>query len=56
MQNVSSPKTKMFWKSVNQGVVLLDPEVQLKSLQDAYLAVQEAKNAHKDIVVISLKS
>lgn len=56
VQNVSSPKTKMFWKSVNQGVVLLDPEVQLKALQDAYLAVQEAKNAHKDIVVISLKS
>jgi len=46
----------MFWKTISQGVVLLDPEVQLKALQDAYLTVQEAKNAHKDIVVISLKS
>ena len=56
VKNVCSPKTKMFWKTISQGVVLLDPEVQLKALQDAYLTVQEAKNAHKDIVVISLKS
>jgi small subunit ribosomal protein S2 len=56
IKNTSSPKTKSFWTTVTNGTVVLNPEAQLKALNDVYVAVQEAKRDHKEIVVVCQKS
>ncbi len=56
VKNTSSPKTKQYRSTVENGTVVLDPEKQLTKLNDLYVAVQEAKQANKDIVVIAQKS
>lgn len=56
IKNTSSPKTKNFWKNVVSWSVLLDPDAQLKALNDLYLVVQSAKQEGKEIVVVCQKS
>ncbi len=56
IKNTSSPKTKKFWKQETNGTVVLDPEFQLKALNDIYVTVQEAKKNNQEIVVVCQKS
>lgn len=56
IKNTSSPKTKNFWTTVTNWTVVLNPEAQLKALNDIYVAVQEAKKDNKEIVVVCQKS
>lgn len=56
IKNTSSPKTKNFWTTVTNGTVVLNPDAQLKALNDIYVAVQEAKRDNKEIVVVCQKS
>lgn len=56
IKNTSSPKTKNFWTAVEGGTVVLNPEAQLKALNDIYVTVQEAKKDNKEIVVVCQKS
>lgn len=56
IKNTSSPKTRNFWTTVENGTVVLNPEVQLKVLNDIYVTVQEAKKENKEIVVVCQKS
>ncbi len=56
IKNTSSPKTKNFWLGTDQWTVVLNPEMQLTALNDAYLTVQEAKRDGKEIVVVCQKS
>lgn len=56
IKNTSSPKTKSFWTNVSGGTVVLNPDAQLKALNDIYVAVQEAKRDNKEIVVVCQKS
>jgi len=56
IKNTSSPKTKNFWLGLENGSVVLNPEAQLQALNDAYVAVQEAKKKGQEIVVVCQKS
>ena len=56
IKNTSSPKTRNFWKQEINGTVVLDPEFQLKALNDIYVTVQEAKKNNQEIVVVCQKS
>lgn len=56
IKNTSSPKTKKFWKEETNGTVVLDPETQVKALNDIYVTVQEAKKNNQEIVVVCQKS
>ena len=56
IKNTSSPKTKGFWKGSDKWSIVLDPEIQLKALNDVFLLVQQAKTSGKEIVVVCQKS
>ncbi len=56
IKNTSNPKTKQFWSWEKNGSIVLDTDVQLRALNAMYVAVQEAKKADKEIVVVCLKS
>ncbi len=56
IKNTSNPKTKSFWTKVTNGTVVLNPDAQLKALNDIYVVAQEAKKENKEIVVVCQKS
>lgn len=56
IKNTSSPKTKNFWLGIDKSTVVLNPEAQMEALNAAFVTIQEAKQAGKEIVVVCQKS
>lgn len=55
LKNEAHPKTQKYWLDIVRGVVVINPEVIAKQLQDVRAKIQNAKKEGKHVLVVSEK-
>ncbi|MDR2190682.1 MAG: 30S ribosomal protein S2 [Candidatus Peribacteria bacterium] len=55
LKNESHPKTSPYWAEVSRGLVIINPEIIATQINTVREALQEAKKAGKEILVVSEK-
>jgi small subunit ribosomal protein S2 len=55
LKNESHPKTSPYWAEVNNGLVVINPEIIAEQINNVRTKLEEAKKAGKEILVVSEK-